>query len=190
MTGQEAFEERFGFKAKGEFRCIAWFEIPLTVVGLAILVPIGIIIFRFLVDPYTTFGGGLTAVPVALAVWAIFCWWIVRIGHTGVTYRYEADDKEFRIFEPGNRSEVFYYSDVMSADYQPIYYLNRKIRGYKVTITTRYRTKTYKYIFSNNKLNKDPEGSPFFILEQRSGLVHGIVPEGGAVRSGEEQHGN
>lgn len=183
MTGQEAFEERFGFKARGEFRCRAFFEIPLTVIGLGILIPVSVLIIKFLTDPYTTFGGGLTAVPLALAVWGIFCWWIVRIAHTGVTYRYEADEKEFRIITPDKHSDVFYYPDVVSVDYKPIYYINRKIRGYRVTVTTKYLSKKYDYIFSDNRLIKTPQGSPFFILEQRSGLADGYVEEGGATRT-------
>lgn len=183
MTGQEAFEERFGFKARGEFRCDGWFKIPITAIGLGILLPGAILIFKFLADPYTTFGGGLTVVPLALAVWGIFCWWIVRIAHTGVTYRYEADEKEFRIINPDKHSDVFYYPDVVSVDYKPIYYINRKIRGYRVTITTKYLSKKYDYIFSDNRLIKTPQGSPFFILEQRSGLADGYVEEGGATRT-------
>ncbi|MBP0983592.1 MAG: hypothetical protein J6A19_07690 [Oscillospiraceae bacterium] len=46
MTGQEAFEERFGFKARGEFRCDGWFKIPITAIGLGILLPGAILIFK------------------------------------------------------------------------------------------------------------------------------------------------
>ena len=187
MNGQQYVEERFGFKAKGEFRCKGWFEVPLTVVGLALVIPGALGIFDFLFNH--TFGGGRPAIPFVIVAWAMFCWWIVRIAHTGVTYRYEADDKEFRIYEPKGHTEILYYPDITSVGYDPMYYLNGKVRGYVVTITTKYRILTYSYIFSGNRLYKTPEGSPFYIIEERAGLVKGIVPEGGAVRSGEESHG-
>lgn len=188
MTGEQSFEERFGFKAKGEFRCKGWFEIPLTVFGLAIIVPGGLAIFQFLADPFKTFGGGLPAVPFALAVWALFCWWIVRIAHTGVTYRYDADEKEYRITDPKRNVVTFYYADIVSVDYKPLYYIHRKLRGYRVTINTKYRAFSYNYIFSNRKVHTKPEDTPFFIIEQRAGLAKGFIREGGAVRTGEDNN--
>ena len=187
MNMESFVEERFGFRARGEFRCRGWFEVPLTALALAILLPGAFGIFSFLY--YNTMGGGFTAIPLFIAVWGVFCWWLVRIAHTGVTYRYEADDKEFRIYEPKNHTEILYYNDVTAVNYDPLFYLNTKLRGYKVTITTKYRTLTYSYIFNGNRLYKKPEGTPFFILEERAGLVKDYVPEGGAVRSGKENHG-
>lgn len=187
MTGRQYVEERFGFKARGEFRCKGWFEIPLTAVGLGIALPGAFGIFNFLY--YNTMGGGFAAIPLLIAVWGVFCWWIVRIAHTGVTYRYEADDKEFRIYEPGNHTEILYFTDVTAVDYNPLYYLNGKLRGYKVTIATKYRSLTYEYIFTGNRIFTTPEGSPFYIIEERAGLVSGVIQDGEAVRSGEENYG-
>lgn len=180
-------EERFGFRAKGEYRCKGWFELPLTVLALVILLPGALGIFNFLY--YRTMGGGFAAIPLLIAVWGMLCWWLVRIAHSGVTYRYEADDKEFRIYEPKNHTEILYYNDVTGVKYDPLYYLNGKIRGYKVTISTKYRALSYNYIFNGHKLFTNPEGTPFFIIEERAGLVNNYVPEGGAVRSGKESHG-
>ena len=179
MTGQEAFEERFGFKARGEFRCTGWFEIPMTILGIILAIP-GLFFVLFLFNYQLL---GFLGILVFVPVWAILCWWLIRIGHIGVTYHYEADEKEFRIINPDKHSDVFYYPDVVSVDYKPIYYINRKIRGYRVTVTTKYLSKKYDYIFSDNRLIKTPQGSPFFILEQRSGLADGYVEEGGATRT-------
>lgn len=178
MTGEQDFEERFGFKARGEFRCQGWFEIPVTILGLLMIIP-GYFVAKYLMS-YALLG--VLGLLVFIPVWGIIMWWIVRVGHTGVTYRYEADDNEFRITAPKN-TETLYYKDIAAVNYKPKYFLNRKIRGYKVTISTRYRSLVYKYIFPGGKVNQSPENTPFFILEKRAGLVQGVIPEGGAGRT-------
>ena len=120
MTGQQSFEERFGFMARGQFRCIGWFEKPLTVLGLLLLLVGGVLITVLFANPYFAFGGSFGALPFVLAAWFILCWWIVRIAHTGVTCRYEANDSEFRITDNRQHTEIFYYPDIMGVDYKPI----------------------------------------------------------------------
>ncbi len=173
MNGREAFNERFGFKVKGEFHCQGWFEIPLTIVGLALIPGGGIPIFRFLADPSTAFGGSFASVPLALAAWALFCWWIVRIAHIGVVFRYEGDDNEFRITDNKKHTEIFYYPDVVKIDYKPITYVNKKLRGYKVTVHTKYRSVTYRYIAYGHQRINTPQDTPFFELQRQSGLADG-----------------
>lgn len=183
MTGREAFEERFGFKARGEFRVRGWFEVPLTMVGLIMLVIGPPAILNKMADPDFAFGGTFAAVPLALLIWAVFWWWIVRIAHSGVTCRYEADEKEFRITDNKHHTVVFYYTDIVGVDYAPIKYLNRLQRGFKVTVRTKYRNVTYCYIVTKAKFELDPESTPFFILESHSGLTSGIEQDGTATRT-------
>lgn len=173
MTGREAFEERFGFKARGEFRVRGWFEVPLTMVGLIMLVIGPPAILNKMADPDFAFGGTFAAVPLALLIWAVFWWWIVRIAHSGVTCRYEADEKEFRITSVGKKPkrEVLYYTDVTAVEYKPLHHLNRRLRGYRVTITTKYRKIVYDYVFGRKKLFTEPKDTPFRIIEEQAGLV-------------------
>lgn len=183
MTGQQSFEERFGFKARGQFRCTGWFEKPLTVLGLLLLLVGGVLITVLFANPYFALGGSFGALPFVLAAWFILCWWIVRIAHTGVTCRYEANDSEFRITDNRQHTEIFYYPDIMGVDYKPITYLTKRQRGYIVTIRTRYRSVEYRCIASGNQRIISPEDTPFFLLEQHCGLVRNILPEEGASRT-------
>lgn len=174
MNGREAFEERFGFKAKGEFRVRGRFELPLTVTAL-FFIPYGeFFIVYTMANPWFAFGGSFGALPFAMALWALLCWWIVRIAHIGVICRYEGDDNEFRITDQHKHTEIFYYPDVTSVEYQPIMYINKKIRGYKVTIHTKYRSVSYQFIASGKQPIRGPEDTPFFVLEQHCGLVRDI----------------
>lgn len=175
MNGREAFEERFGFKAKGTFRVRGWFEIPLTAVGI-ISIPVGeFMIFRTMADPNFAFGGSFGALPFVMAAWALFCWWIVRIAHIGVTCYYEGNNEEFRITDQNKHTEIFYYQDITEVNYVPIKYINKRIRGFMVTIHTKYRKMTYQYIATGKQRVNDPEDTPFFLLEQHCGLTRDIV---------------
>lgn len=167
MTGQEAFDERFGFKVRGEFRVRGWFELPLTAAALILLVVGGFFIFRRMADPYFALGASFGAVPFVLAAWALLCWWLVRIAHTGVTCRYEGDDQEFRITDQHGHTETLYYSDISGVDFRPIRYINRRLRGYVVTVRTKYRSLRYQFIATGHQRINAPEDTPFFVLEQR-----------------------
>lgn len=171
MTGREAFEERFGFRAKGEFRVRAWFEIPLTIAGIASLIIGEFIIITTMRDPYFAFGGSFGALPFVGAAWVIFCWWIVRIAHIGSVCRFTGDDNEFRITDPNGHVEIFYYPDITGIDYTPIRYITKKLRGYKVTINTKYRSVVYQYIAYGKQRILSPNDTPFYVLEQHCGLV-------------------
>lgn len=171
MTGNQAFEQRFGFRAKGEFRCSFPFEAPLAAVAAAILVW-GEIYFLLNYQVLAFSWKNLIAPLIVMIVWGFFWLWMVRIAYSGMTCRYEADDKEFRINKPFNKLDIFYYADIESVKYKPIKYLvGGRLRGYRVKVNTRYREYNYKYIFSRNKLKTAPEDSPFHIIEERSGLA-------------------
>ncbi len=169
MTGDQAFEQRFGVRAKGEFRCSFPFETGFSVIagGFLLLGELSFLLRYY--DLAFRFNNLLTPL-VIMIVWGFFWLWMVRISFTGMTCRYEADDKEFRINAPFNRNDVFYYADVESVTYKPIKYLTGRIRGYRVTVKSRYRAYNYKYIFSKNKLKTAPEDSPFHIIEEHAGI--------------------
>lgn len=177
MTGRQAFEERFGFRVKGEFRVRGLFEIPLTGAGLLLMVLGTILLVVKMADPMFAFGGTFGALPFAIAIWVMLCWWVVRIAHSGVTCRYEGDDDEFRITDNRKHTEIFYYPDVTGIEYKPLRYLNKRQRGYIVTIHTKYRAVKYEYIATGRQRVNSPEDTPFFLLEQHCGLTRDITPE-------------
>lgn len=170
MTGDQAFEQRFGFRAMGEFRCSFPFETGFSAIVWGFLL-LGELSFLMRYYELSFRFNNLLTPMVIMMVWGFFWLWMVRISFTGMTCRYEADDKEFRITAPFNRNEVFYYADVEAVSYKPIKYLTGRVRGYRVTIKSRYRAYNYKYIFSKNKLKTAPEDSPFHIIEERAGLA-------------------
>lgn len=170
MTGDQAFEQRFGFRAKGEFRCSFPFETVFSGIAAGFLV-LGELTFLLNYTELAFRTNNMLAPLAIMVVWGFFWLWIVRISFTGMTCRYEADDKEFRINAPFNRNEVFYYADVESVSYKPIKYLTGRVRGYSVTIKSRYRAYNYKYIFSKNKLKTAPDDFPFHMIEEHAGLT-------------------
>lgn len=171
MNGEQANEERFGFKAKGQFRCISPFEKGMTVASLVLGLLVEVVVVLWMANPNTAYGGTFGAVPFAIAIIAGITWWFVRIAHSGRTYYYEADDSEFRIIRPNKSVDTYYYTDMDSIDYKPIHYINGKHRGYLVTVRTKYCETKYSYIFSKNKLFKSESGTPFSILARKSGIA-------------------
>ena len=113
----------------------------------------------------------------------MLCWWLVRIAHSGVTCRYEGDDNEFRITDNHKHTEIFYYPDVTGIEYKPLKYLNKRQRGYTVTIKTKYRVVKYQYIANGRQHVNSPADTPFFLLEQHCGLTRDITPENNEGRT-------
>lgn len=183
MTGEQANEERFGFKARGQFRCISPYEKPMTILILAIGLVVEILVIIWMANPATALGGTFGALPFAAALIAMAIWWFVRIAHLGRVYLYEADENEFRIIRPDKSVDTYYYTDMDGIDYKPIHYVNRKHRGFAVTVRTKYRATKYNYIFSTNKLFRSEGDTPFRILERRSGLVQSEPFDGMVFRS-------
>lgn len=183
MTGRQAFEERFGFRARGEFRVCGIFEIPLTIMALLMMAGGSVVLIVVMANPETAFGGTFGALPFAIVIWVMLCWWLVRIAHSGVTCRYEGDDNEFRITDNHKHTEIFYYPDVTGIEYKPLRYLNKRQRGYTVTIKTKYRAVKYQYIANGRQRVNSPADTPFFLLEQHCGLTRDITPENNEGRT-------
>ena len=165
-------EDRFGFKAKGTFRCAYKRELSLCVIALvitALLIALSSVVSRHIQENnwfpfaeifmFALLGAASVMIGIGL----------LRMVLIGRLLSYEADEKEFAITEKNGSKTVIYFCDVTGVDYKPVKLLWR-VRGYKAQIHTKYRTIEYKYVFSRNKVVRSPEGSPFIIIEERAGL--------------------
>lgn len=85
------------------------------------------------------------------------------IGYIEMTY--EATKSEFRVTDPKGGRDVIYYQDVDDVSYATLRVFGRRC-GYNVSIITKYRTITYKYLFLENKSFQAPSETPFDIIKQ------------------------
>lgn len=165
-------EDRFGFRTSGQVRIQDRLEKPLVITAAAIGVLGAIIIFA-LVGVMDSVGLFNLLLKSGVAfVWVFVCISLASFVLTGEQWNYDADEKQFRLFRPNKPEEIFYYEDIEGVRFTPLF-LFRFERGYRVTIRTKYREFTYNYIYTKNKVNRTPEGSPFYIIVERSGLVRG-----------------
>ncbi|MDE7192861.1 MAG: hypothetical protein K2O14_02720 [Oscillospiraceae bacterium] len=177
MTAQE---ERFGFQSQGKFTCTAGIANIMVIVlaavwvlGIAFLVtdnPIIVAAFGRWLD-ITASTGRLLVTVIILAVWTAFAAGAFTVIIHGMDYYYEADDEKFMIYRvqsKGRRElvETLYYHDVLEVSY----YESMFHRGFLVEIRTTYRTVKYRLVFTKLMTDHSTEGTPFYILEQRSGL--------------------
>lgn len=158
---------RFSYTRTGEFRVRCKAETPLTIFFL-LLIPAGIILVAFLTNDY------LKEVPqlgellsYVYSFWGTLCLFIISAIRAGVTCKYYADQNEFKITDNHKHTEYLFYSDIVSVDYDPIKLFSCVPRGFRVTITTEYRTIVYDYLFFGNFGSSSPEDTPFHLLETR-----------------------
>ena len=158
---------RFSYTRTGEFRVRCKAETPLTIFFL-LLIPAGIILVAFLTNDY------LKEVPqlgellsYVYSFWGTLCLFIISAIRAGATCKYYADQNEFKITDNHKHAEYLFYSDIVSVDYDPIKLFSCVPRGFRVTITTEYRTIVYDYLFFGNFGSSSPEDTPFHLLETR-----------------------
>ena len=158
---------RFSYTRTGEFRVRCKAETPLTIFFL-LLIPAGIILVAFLTNDY------LKEVPqlgellsYVYSFWGTLCLFIISAIRAGVTCKYYADQNEFKITDNHKHAEYLFYSDIVSVDYDPIKLFSCVPRGFRVTITTEYRTIVYDYLLFGNFGSSSPEDTPFHLLETR-----------------------
>lgn len=158
---------RFSYTRTGEFRVRCKAETPLTIFFI-LLIPAGIILVAFLTNDY------LKEVPqlgellsYVYSFWGMLCLFIISAIRAGVTCKYYADQNEFKITDNHKHTEYLFYSDIVSVDYDPIKLFSCVPRGFRVTITTEYRTIVYDYLFFGNFGSSSPEDTPFHLLETR-----------------------
>lgn len=159
---------RFSYTKTGEFRVRNRAEIPLTIAFL-LLIPAGIflasVITRDLVKEVPQLAELLGYV---YEFWAGLCIFIIGAIRAGVTCKYYADQDEFRITDNRKHTEYLYYADIVNVEYKPMKLFGCLPRGFRVTITTAYRTIVYDYLFFGNFSSTSPEDTPFCLLEKRS----------------------
>ncbi len=158
---------RFSYTRTGEFRVRCKAETSLTIFFI-LLIPAGIILVAFLTNDY------LKEVPqlgellsYVYSFWGTLCLFIIGAIRAGVTCKYYADQNEFKITDNHKHTEYLFYSDIVSVDYDPIKLFTCVPRGFRVTITTEYRTIVYDYLFFGNFGSSSPEDTPFHLLETR-----------------------
>lgn len=158
---------RFSYTRTGEFRVRCKAETSLTIFFI-LLIPAGIILVAFLTNDY------LKEVPqlgellsYVYSFWGTLCLFIISAIRAGVTCKYYADQNEFKITDNHKHTEYLFYSDIVSVDYDPIKLFSCVPRGFRVTITTEYRTIVYDYLFFGNFGSSSPEDTPFHLLETR-----------------------
>ncbi len=158
---------RFSYTRTGEFRVRCKAETPLTIFFI-LLIPAGIILVAFLTNDY------LKEVPqlgellsYVYSFWGMLCLFIISAIRAGVTCKYYADQNEFKITDNHKHAEYLFYSDIVNVDYDPIKLFSCVPRGFRVTITTVYRTIVYDYLFFGNFGSSSPEDTPFHLLETR-----------------------
>ncbi len=189
-AGYSQIEDRYGFCAKGTFRCPKKRE-PLMLAIVAIVYTAWLVIVavnavivlsrdntmpifdydRTLEDFLPTVDLVIVIITVLLLVLlTVAVMIVVPIITSGREYTYFADEIKMVITDPDGIKTVFEYKDIISVTYERLTLFARRERGYDVYIETKYRTHNYQYIFSKNKLLRQEKDTPFFILEERAGL--------------------
>lgn len=159
---------RFSYTRTGEFRVRCKAETPLTIIFL-LLIPVGDFLIFKLVE-YLQLEMDMKVgqlLEYACYFWAGLCVFIMGAIRAGVTCKYYADQNEFKITDNHKHTEYLFYSDIVSVDYDPIKLFSCVPRGFRVTITTEYRTIVYDYLFFGNFGSSSPEDTPFHLLEAR-----------------------
>ncbi len=164
-----ADESYFEFRERGSFRCQQPNEL---LICAAVVIPLFIVLsmFSMWLASFNIFGLVFLSFILFEAISVMICMGVFNVITSGVDYKYDAKAEEFLITDNNGSQTVIMYADVVSIRYKPKK-LFWKQRGYTVTIETRYRDFVYEYIYSKNKLWKDPSGSPFHIIEERSKLM-------------------
>lgn len=160
---------RFSYTRSGEFRVRCKVETPLTITFL-LLIPAGDILIFKLVE-YLQLEMNMQVgdlIEYACYFWSGLCIFIMGAVRAGVTCKYYADQDEFKITDNHKHVEYLFYADIANVEYVPIKVFNCLPRGFRVIITTEYRTITYDYLFFGNFRSTSPEDTPFHMLEQRA----------------------
>ena len=161
-------EDYFEFRETGSFRCQHRYELPLCIVIVSPLFLVLTMAAMWLAS-YNIFGLTLPSFFVFEFAVVLICMGVFNVITSGEDYKYDARGEVFVITSPKGEVTEIYYADVVSVSYKPKKLLWKQ-RGYTVTVETKYRDLVYQYIYSKNKLWKDPSGSPFHIIEERMGL--------------------
>lgn len=189
-AGYAQVDDRYGFCAKGTFRCPRKKEplmlaiaaavytacLLITIVNAVIVLTsdLSMPIFEYdkTIDdflPTIDLLGVIVSVLIVVILTAAVILAVIIITN-GKEYTYFADEIKMVITDPDGEKTVFEYKDMVSVTYEKLTLFKRRQRGFDVYIETKYRTHNYQYIYSENKLLRSEKDTPFFILEERAGL--------------------
>lgn len=158
---------RFSYARSGEFRCRCKIETPLTFIFLALILAVDGLLLLLANRLGVGFEQDGELLFDACYIWAGICVFIIGAIHAGVTYKYFADENEFKITDNHKNTEYLFYADIVSVEYSPIKLFSSIPRGFHVTIITLYRTIEYDYLFFGHFRSTSPEDTPFYLLEKR-----------------------
>ncbi len=188
--GYAQVDDRYGFCAKGTFRCPRKKEplmlaiaaavytacLLITIVNAVIVLTsdLSMPIFEYdkTIDdflPTIDLLGVIVSVLLVVILTVAVILSVIIITN-GKEYTYFADEIKMVITDPDGEKTVFEYKDMISVTYEKLTLFKRRQRGFDVYIETKYRTHNYQYIYSENKLLRSEKDTPFFILEERAGL--------------------
>ena len=189
-AGYAQVDDRYGFCAKGTFRCPRKKEplmlaivaavytacLLITIVNAVIVLTsdLSMPIFEYdkTIDdflPTIDLLGVIVSVLLVVILTVAVILSVIIITN-GKEYTYFADEIKMVITDPDGEKTVFEYKDMISVTYEKLTLFKRRQRGFDVYIETKYRTHNYQYIYSENKLLRSEKDTPFFILEERAGL--------------------
>ena len=190
---QSPVEDRFGFTAKGTFRCSRATERIAVILSLIITAIVFVSFYliwgrqliyiygmhydelkdlsesqRLGFSPVSTshimfFALAFTFVTVIIA----------RLILNGVVYQYSADSNifSFRSEKDNVRKTDIHYDDVIAVKYEERRLLRFIKRGYTVTVITRsLGNVVIEYIFNKSDKEHRPENTPFHIIEERTDI--------------------
>lgn len=189
-AGYSQVDDRYGFCAKGTFRCpkkkeammlnivalvyILWFVLVVVNAVIVFTSDLSVPIFEYdkTIEDFAPTRDLICVIIsvlllVVLTYGAVFAVILITGGRE---YTYFADEVKMVITDPDGVKTVFEYKDVVFVRYEKLTLFARRERGFDVYIETKYRTHNYQYIFSKNKLLRQEKDTPFFILDEHAGL--------------------
>ena len=104
-------------------------------------------------------------------VWALVLATLFKFFLGGKQLPYVTTSRELRISN-GKNTSVIYITDVLSVEYSP-YRMLWVMRGYRVKLTTKYKTEKYIFLFPNRKKHTPTSDTPFGIVERLIGQDSG-----------------
>jgi len=174
--GDYGRKEEIPLIRKGSFKCSYNHEMVFLFVAAGLAVVSFIIMLPIIVSAnYAAEQGDIsyktsdTVFQAVLILLELVFGAIIAFIFMGRRCEYDAGEHEFIVKGPGNRTEYFYYSDVQDIEYEPLKLFGNH-RGFLVTITTSLRRYEYRYIFSDNKVFKDINATPFYYLGVNTGI--------------------
>ena len=188
--GYAQVDDRYGFCAKGTFRCprkkeplmLAIVAAVYTACLLITIINAVIVLTSDLSMPIFEYDKTIEdfapTIDLLVVILSVLIMVLLTVGVViaviiitgGREYTYFADEIKMVISDPDGVKTVFEYKDILSVTYEKLTLFKRRERGFDVYIETKYRTHNYQYIYSENKLLREEKDTPFFILEERAGL--------------------